>query len=61
LEITTKKVKETIKQLRRDVAEGPDGIGPRILQALSDGLPPASAVRYRAYLSENVLYWKIGN
>jgi hypothetical protein len=43
--------KRCCRRARRNWAKDPTSAG--------DGLPPASAVRYRAYLSENVLYWKI--
>ncbi len=46
MKITTKKVKERIKQLRRDAAEGPDSTGLRILQEMSDGLAQALVIIY---------------
>jgi hypothetical protein len=35
------KVREKIRQLRADAAAGPDGIGPKLLRELAEGLAPA--------------------
>jgi hypothetical protein len=48
-----KEVMTKIKQLRADVAAGPDGIGPRILQELVGGLTPALVTIYRRSMEES--------
>ena len=56
-------VRRKIRRLRTEAAAGPDGIGPRILQELQDGLVPALTHIFRSSLAEGKVPqdWKKAN
>jgi hypothetical protein len=45
-------VERKIWELRTDLASGPDGIGPRVLQEMQDELSPILAAVFRKSLEE---------
>jgi hypothetical protein len=56
-------VKRKIKELRSDAAAGPDGIGPRVLQELVDGLAPALVIIFTKSMEtgEVPMEWREAN
>jgi hypothetical protein len=48
-------VRKKIKDLRTDAAAGPDGIGPRVLQELADGLAPALTAIFNRSMEEGIV------
>ena len=52
VKLVEKDVKRKIKDLRPEAASGPDGIGPRLLQELVDGLAPALVTVFRKSMDE---------
>jgi len=56
-------VKKKIRGLRTEAAPGPDGIGPRVLKELQDGLAPALAAIFTKSLESGVVPqdWKEAN
>jgi hypothetical protein len=58
-----REVRKKIKDLRKEAAAGPDGIGPRVLQELADELAPALAAVFNKSMEENTVPqdWKEAN
>ena len=61
--ITVAAVRKKIHGLRSEAAAGPDGLGPRVLKELQDGLAPALAHVFQRSLAEGAvpLDWKKAN
>ena len=61
--IKVRDLKKKIRALRSDAAAGPDGIGPRVLQALQDELAPVLAHIFKKTLAEGAVPedWKLAN
>ena len=62
-QVTTKKVKEKIKKLRRGAAAGPDNIGPTLLQELVDVVASPLATIMRKTLEDGSMPadWRMAN
>ena len=63
ISFTTAAVRRKIGGLRSEAAAGPDGLGPRVLKELQDGLAPALAHVFRRSLVEGAVPpdWKKAN
>jgi hypothetical protein len=63
IHVTVKEVRKKIKNLRREAAAGPDGIGPGILMELNDELAPVLTMIYNRSLSSGEVPgdWKEAN
>jgi hypothetical protein len=61
IQITAKKVREQIKNLRADSAPGPDGISPKVLKELEEVVDTPLAIIFKKSLTEGTvpLDWKI--
>ena len=61
--ITAWDVRRKIRALRSEAAAGPDGIGPRVLQALQDELAPILVHIFKRTLVEGSVPgdWKLAN
>ena len=53
--ISVSDVRKKIRGLRSEAAVGPDGVGPRVLKELQDGLAPALAHVFRQSMREGVV------
>ena len=63
IHISVAAVRRKIKGLRAESAAGPDGLGPRILKELQEGLAPVLAHVFRRSLAEGTVPadWKKAN